>query len=144
MRNCTWYGCSEIPPINPKTNRQFTHCEKHRTLVRPQKMASYYHHKEQRRGWTMAKWRRLRSEFFKLYGNKCMCCDITGEVFLALDHVKGDGKEHRAKRSKFGVYEDAVKQYDPERFQVLCHNCNFAKYQLGKCPHNLARMEITK
>lgn len=87
------------------------------------------------------KWQNLRSEFLKMYGGKCMCCHIDEEMFLTLDHIHDDGSKHRKQRGGFGVYQDATSFHNPERFQILCRNCNFAKYQQGICPHQLIGQE---
>lgn len=143
MGNCNWYGCNVVPETNPKTGKSYHHCMEHRVLTRPSKRAAYYKNREQRIGWTLNKWRRLRSNFLEMYGGKCICCHIDEEVFLALDHIENDGKTHRKTRGSFGVYEDATSVYNPTRFQILCHNCNFAKYQNGTCPHQLVGQEKT-
>lgn len=56
-----------------------------------------------------------------------------------IDHVNGGGNAHR--RSIGGTTACTVRFYRwlevnnyPEGFQVLCHNCNFAKSH-GGCPH---------
>ena len=72
------------------------------------------------------------------YGHTCKCCGETQEAFLALDHVNNDGKEHRSRVGKWAVYKEALEEVDSGKFQLLCHNCNFAKYTLGVCPHQLA------
>jgi hypothetical protein len=65
---------------------------------------------------------------------------VDHEVFLALDHVNGGGRKHRKQRGgNYGVYKDAIAKHDPDRFRILCHNCNFAIHQFGACPHSLAR-----
>lgn len=142
MGKCGWSGCQVlVARINPRTSKPFYYCEEHTLRVRPQKKATYYRNKEQRIGWTKDKWRRLRSTFLSMYGGKCICCHIDEEVFLSLDHVQNDGSAHRKKRGGFGIYTDATSELNPERFQILCHNCNFAKYANGICPHQLVGQE---
>jgi hypothetical protein len=34
-----------------------------------------------------------------------------------------------------GVYRSLRNQGYPPGYQVLCHNCNWAKYAYGECPH---------
>ena len=71
----------------------------------------------------------------------CVCCGTNIEVMLTIDHVEG------AKVGPFGqkghimrgmaLYKWIVDHHFPEgMFQVLCYNCNMAKYRLGQCPHN--------
>lgn len=77
----------------------------------------------------------------KKYGNKCRCCGETQLAFLVLDHVKGGGNAHRRTLTRSGeiagssnFYAWVVRNNFPKGFQVLCHNCNFAKSH-GGCPH---------
>lgn len=60
-----------------------------------------------------------------MYGGRCVCCGIDRPIFLALDHVRGDGKADRA-RGK--VLARAIAEHRPDLYQILCHNCNMAKY----------------
>lgn len=84
--------------------------------------------------------RGLRLQILNVYGNKCACCGETEEKFLALDHVNNDGAQHRKRLSNSNagssvkVYADVKRQGFPSTFQLLCHNCNFAKSR-GGCPH---------
>ena len=88
-----------------------------------------------------ANWRRryakAKSEVFAHYGAHCQCCDTTGEVFLTIDHVRGGGsRDRRAKAQGVSIYLWLVKHSFPPGFQVLCHNCNWARYATnGRCPH---------
>lgn len=73
---------------------------------------------------------------FDHYGNECVCCGETEPVFLSLDHVDGGGNQERTnKRTSPYTYETALKEGLPERFQILCFNCNWAKHAVGICPH---------
>lgn len=64
-------------------------------------------------------------------------------MFLALDHINGGGKADR--EAKGGVADwwyALVKQGFPDGYQVLCHNCNWAKHSLGVCPHQVGMIDI--
>lgn len=81
-------------------------------------------------------------------GSACACCGESDIRFLNIDHIYGDGAaEHKAatggktKRNSGGGYmswlhrrivmEDIV-----DRYQILCYNCNCARYHNGGvCPH---------
>lgn len=79
----------------------------------------------------------LRNKFFEMYGCQCMCCGEKEKAFLVLDHIENDGCEHRKEvGNSLNIYRDAIKKYRPDRFQVLCFNCNMAKQTLGQCPHH--------
>lgn len=67
----------------------------------------------------------------------CACCKENKLIFLAIDHVNNDGAKHK-KEGGFGGHlaEWLIKNKFPKGFQILCHNCNFAKHlNGGKCPH---------
>lgn len=78
-----------------------------------------------------------RRKALEAYGGCCVCCGVADEVFLAFDHVSGGGGEHRRQESIVDMAIWLVKQGFPEGFQILCHNCNYAKHQLGRCPHEV-------
>ncbi len=86
---------------------------------------------------------RLKLETFERYGGcSCTCCKESESVFLTLDHIDGGGNKHRKElKDNKGVggghsFYAWLKRNDyPEGYQVLCFNCNFAKWKLGKCPH---------
>jgi hypothetical protein len=81
---------------------------------------------------------KLRYEVLNHYSNgkiKCNCCGEQEYKFLALDHINGDGNKHRKLIGRGGLYQWIRNNHYPQGFQVLCHNCNFAKGHYGKCPH---------
>ncbi len=86
---------------------------------------------------------KLRLEVFRHYcGGEphCQCpgCDTTYIEFLQLDHVNGDGAAHR-KENHLGTGGPRLWRWVrangyPEGFQVLCRNCNGAKFTRPACP----------
>lgn len=86
---------------------------------------------------------KLRFEVFSHYcGGEphCQCpgCGVTFIGFLQLDHVNGDGAEHR-KANNLGtggarLWAFVKREGYPEGFQVLCRNCNGAKFTGPACP----------
>lgn len=81
--------------------------------------------------------KQIRSKFREMYGGKCACCGESEPKNLTLDHIKNNGKELR-KKNGTGLAEHrvAVKNYDPETYQVLCWNCNIGKHRnKNTCPH---------
>lgn len=84
----------------------------------------------------------LKSKFINIYGGICSCCGDNRAEFLTLDHVQNDGYKHRSnngsgprtKRSNDKFYLDAINNYQPNMYQVLCMNCNCAKSWYGECP----------
>lgn len=80
----------------------------------------------------------LKIQVFESYGNKCACCGETNLFFLELDHINNDGNFDRKRtghlNNVFLNLKNAVK--NPERFQLLCSNCNSGKARNGGiCPH---------
>jgi hypothetical protein len=94
---------------------------------------------------------RVRVEVLKHYGGdppKCACCGEDNLVFLSIDHIKGNGSAHRRKidpKKKMGgngfVYWLKKNKF-PKGYQILCYNCNFAKRQNAKCPHQTGAAHI--
>lgn len=112
-------------------------------------------HEKASRAWYLANREKLaaarrfvRRDFkyrtMQAYGGKCACCGIRDLEFLTIDHVKGDGANHRkaifgGKRSSgcgLAFYAWLEKKGYPEGFRVLCYNCNIATHQNGVCPHD--------
>lgn len=88
--------------------------------------------------------KKLKERVFKEYGGAiCRCCGEDNLYFLTIDHINNDGAEERKKlfgKSTTGLnfYEWLTKNNfpTPEKYQVLCMNCNFGKARNnGICPH---------
>ncbi len=82
--------------------------------------------------------RGLRVEIIRVYGGQCACCMESRIEFLCIDHINGNGAEHR--RNETGgtgvnTYRWLRKNNYPEGFQILCWNCNSAKHFNKICPH---------
>lgn len=81
-------------------------------------------------------------------GYKCACCGETEPLFLSIDHVNNDGKEHRKQLGTLGgakFYKDLRERGWPEGFQVLCMNCNHGRHRNGGiCPHKEGVTTIPK
>ena len=80
--------------------------------------------------------RRLRTEFIVAYGGKCTCCGESNSAFLTLEHIHGDGRQHRESLSDgaAGLLRDLKKRGWPkDRYTLLCYNCNCVKVK--PCPH---------
>lgn len=83
----------------------------------------------------------IREKVIDFYTNglrKCMCCGYSGIQFLNVDHVNNDGYRHRKqlKGSSYKVYQDIINDGFPDKYQILCFNCNLAKnHNGGVCPH---------
>ena len=68
------------------------------------------------------------------YGNQCACCKATKR--LTIDHIKAEGGRHRnfLKKNPWAIYEWLWNHKYPAGFQVLCYDCNEAKWDGPYCP----------
>ena len=79
----------------------------------------------------------------------CRCCGENSHIdFLALDHIAGKRQMdsepelvklgYSSKLEGLPLQKWIIKNDFPDGFQILCHNCNFAKGMKknnNKCPH---------
>ena len=89
-------------------------------------------------GYWSKHWEEVRESFFSIYGDACSCCGETNYIFLVLDHIMGPERKIKSNRKS---YLDAIKNYDPEEYRTLCHNCNQATMGGRVCPHQLQKEE---
>lgn len=83
---------------------------------------------------------KLKQIVISHYGGSCRCCGEAGIEFLTIDHVDGNGAEHRKEIGVRGraIYRWLRQNGYPGGFQVLCFNCNIARHwNGGVCPHQL-------
>lgn len=81
---------------------------------------------------------RAKQDMLDAYGHECACCGESEIGFLSLDHIDTNGaKERRDSGRKGGYVFYAWLRLNgwPDGYQVLCYNCNCARYYLGECPH---------
>lgn len=81
----------------------------------------------------------LRQETLAAYGGKCACCGEKKLEVLTIDHVNNDGAKHRRQVGAGSVLYAWLRKngFPKDGFQVLCFNCNRARYYHGICPHQL-------
>jgi len=85
--------------------------------------------------------RKIKTIIITHYGGnppRCACCGEGHFEFLCIDHINGDGAEHRRKIGKTGgiqFYLWLIKNKFPTGFRVLCDNCNNSLGRYGYCPH---------
>jgi len=105
------------------------------------KESKNYHenHKEELKIWRKEKQQKKKLMVLSHYSPSgiplCTCCGESHLEFLCLDHINGGGEDHRRQIGHGDLYFWILKNHFPTGFQVLCHNCNFAKSAFGYCPH---------
>lgn len=82
--------------------------------------------------------KRVRAEVFAYYGTCCACCGTTEN--LSIDHVDGNGAEHRQElfgdQTDRGGYRFQLwlrRNGFPPGYQVLCVPCNTSKKGTEAC-----------
>jgi len=107
---------------------------------------------EKKRESQIAFWRKLRREVFSIYGERCACCGEERWEFLTIDHVSGNGAEHRKEiRGKNhggggGHFYLWLRKngYPRDGYRTLCWNCNAARGVFGYCPHERENTGVEK
>lgn len=76
-------------------------------------------------------------------GKRCACCGEDFPMFMSLDHKNNNGgKERGHNRNGNGKFIRRILKGDLGDAQLLCTNCNFAKYRNGGvCPCKAHRRE---
>ena len=79
---------------------------------------------------------KLKELFVSMYGGKCECCGEAEVTFLSIDHING---QIGIKKKEGGAraYKNATESFDPQKYRVLCLNCNSAVRFGRTCPHQL-------
>lgn len=76
---------------------------------------------------------RLQDAAIHAYGGyQCNWCGIEEPLVLCIDHIANNGSEHRKELGTTGgakLYKWLQANDYPDGFQVLCMNCNHAKYR---------------
>ena len=114
-----------------------THREKrsiYNTVYRENNKKKIAEYRENNREAEAEKRREIRIKFLEMYGNKCACCGEGTREFLSVDHINGQ-RGNRKKEKGHQAYRRATKEYDPDIYRILCHNCNAALGAYGFCPH---------
>jgi hypothetical protein len=142
------YPCSQCGEMADKRGRAKGMCHRcyhrqarkdwtERNRERERLKAAEYHQKHRARinGRITERRRTMRAEIMERLGGKCQCCGETEPVFLTIDHVQGDGAQVRKLRRHLVHKMILDEGCPPDRYQILCWNCNSAKHLLGVCPH---------
>jgi hypothetical protein len=78
----------------------------------------------------------LKKETFVAYGGACLGCGEKELCCLSIDHIFDDGAKERGKKGyRFGgspfYLQLRQKGFPKDRYQLLCHNCQFRKRTYG-------------
>lgn len=81
--------------------------------------------------------RQVRAAAIEGYGGRCVCCGEDDPNTLELDHVNGDGGQHRREvgGAGDGTYKWAIANGFPDRLQLLCGSCHRVKTRTGDCSY---------
>ena len=69
----------------------------------------------------------VREEVLKAYGGRCAKCGETRLEVLTLDHIDGQGNEHRRRVKQNNMNYLLRAEGFPPGIQVLCGNCHLIK-----------------
>jgi hypothetical protein len=136
-RNAGGLHCYCIP-----CNR--VHCraqrERDREKRNRQQLDHYYANWEELKAYRRQRSRAEKQAAINAYGGKCACCGEAQVEFLAIDHIDGNGREHRKAlgipASGKAFYAWLRRHgYPQANLRVLCHNCNMSLGMYGYCPH---------
>ena len=78
-----------------------------------------------------------RLDALAVMGSKCVRCGFDDPRALQFDHINGDGHTIRkhGQTNSVMVYLDILQKGHPERYQLLCANCNWIKkHENGENP----------
>ena len=76
--------------------------------------------------------RQAKQHILEHYGTTCACCGTTAD--LTIDHINGDGKQHRQTISAGSMFHAwLIKNDFPHGFQTLCRLCNTSKRDGERC-----------
>jgi len=68
---------------------------------------------------------KLRADVLLAYGGKCALCPQTEH--LTIDHINGDGAEHRKRKHRHwaAIWADVRREgYPKDKYRLLCRSCN--------------------
>jgi len=102
-------NCRERQNISAKKYRQGVGKELHREAAsRWQKS-----HPERIRELSRQNYKKVKDIIFEHYGLVCVCCGETTYEFLTIDHIDGNGNEHRRQIKRYSLYHWLRKKQFP-------------------------------
>lgn len=81
---------------------------------------------------------RIKQNIIEGYGASCECCGESEYYFMTIDHIYGGGRKENKKLNLYGkdFYSFLMKQNFPNKYRLLCYNCNCCMGLYGKCYHD--------
>jgi ferric-dicitrate binding protein FerR (iron transport regulator) len=143
-----WRAANPEAAREANRGRYSANSEAHREANRRWRAANPEAHREANRRWYSANSETAREAMRKdarrrhagnreavldHYGRACVCCGSTEK--LTIDHVNGDGAEHREQigHGSTVLYRWLVASGFPEGFRVMCMPCNASKRDGTRC-----------
>lgn len=126
-----------------KQQQKRTHTKKHREYERLRSIKRYKKNPNYHKKICRNRINKLKDDVYKLYGNKCNCCNENIKEFLTIDHIKGKGNKDRKKsgnQTKF--LKKIIKENNKTKYQILCMNCNWGRRFTIICPHKKTNNQI--
>lgn len=110
----------------------------------PKKRAEWYQKNKVARDEYCKQWRANKRDYcIDLLGGKCNHCGIDDKVVLAFDHINNDGSKLRFKAGSTKLYND-IEELQEQRYQLLCHNCNWRKEYYRRKENALQKCKASK
>jgi hypothetical protein len=137
---CGWKELAEFNYDRSRGDRKNQYCK---VCAKERSQKIYLENAEGHKERSKRYIRKVKLEALDQYGKVCQCCGESRIEFLVLDHINGDGAEHRRSLNSnksctgYAFYLWLRKNGWPRDIglQVLCANCNTAKGSCGQCPH---------
>lgn len=114
------------------TNKQCVDCKQPLNVNRKLRRCSECHTGRMEYNRHNNRLRRLK--VIEHYGGKCECCGESKPEFLEIDHINGNGKEHRGVVGR-GIIGWIIRNNYPTDLRLLCANCNRGIGHYKTCPH---------
>lgn len=88
---------------------------------------SYIKNFDNKQAYQKQRWESIRIQTMESVGDlKCAKCGFEDTRALQIDHINGEGRQHRKQFTSNKHYMKYIKD-NPSGFQILCANCNFIK-----------------
>ncbi len=133
-----FYGNGYCKPCGAEYYRKRRDNPETRARIQQQQRDAYQRNPEKAKAYARDYARKLKLAALEQYGTVCVCCGENQYEFLAIDHIRGEGRKHRESigvSPGAGFYRWLQRENYPDGFRVLCHNCNVASFGFGRCPH---------